>query len=274
MARSSFGLRQSSRHFWLAAARAGCPWWRCSAFRSCRSSCLRCLVPRSFCLSTSSAMSTASSPIESRFRRGISQFSFPRPPSGSWPAILWPTRSMTNAVRILIGGVGLSFLAMRLRSRLAGRPEPRSADVPRGVFWGSISGFTSFVSHAGGPAFQVYALPQQMPKLMFAGTSTILFASINLMKVPPYVALGLMDRGDAGVVAVLAPVAVFRCLARIQDHPDHSRTRVLSPRGDCALRDLGEPDPGRTDWGIGREDHRTRKAAWFGWTPEKDPRTT
>jgi hypothetical protein len=30
-----------------------------------------------------------------------------------------------------------------------------------------------------------------------------------LMKVPPYVALGLMDWGDAGVVAVLAPVAVF-----------------------------------------------------------------
>jgi uncharacterized membrane protein YfcA len=114
-----------------------------------------------------------------------------------------------DAVRILIGIVGLSFLAMRLRSRLAGRPQPRSADVPRGVFWGSVSGFTSFVSHAGGPAFQVYALPQQMPKLMFAGTSTILFATINLMKVPPYVALGLMDWGDAGVVAVLAPVAVF-----------------------------------------------------------------
>jgi uncharacterized membrane protein YfcA len=114
-----------------------------------------------------------------------------------------------DAVRILIGIVGLSFLAMRLRSRLAGRPQPRSADVPRGVFWGSVSGFTSFVSHAGGPAFQVYALPQQMPKLMFAGTSTILFAVINLMKVPPYVALGLMDWGDAGIVAVLAPVAVF-----------------------------------------------------------------
>jgi uncharacterized protein len=114
-----------------------------------------------------------------------------------------------DAVRVLIGVVGLSFLAMRLRSRLAGSPTPRSADIPRGVFWGSISGFTSFVSHAGGPAFQVYALPQQMPKLMFAGTSTILFAVINLMKVPPYIALGLLDWGDAGVVAILAPVAVF-----------------------------------------------------------------
>jgi uncharacterized membrane protein YfcA len=115
-----------------------------------------------------------------------------------------------DAVRILIGVVGLSFLAMRLVARIGGgSAKPQSADIPRGVFWGAISGFTSFVSHAGGPAFQVYALPQQMPKMMFAGTSTILFAVINLMKVPPYVALGLITWGDAGVVAALAPVAVF-----------------------------------------------------------------
>lgn len=114
-----------------------------------------------------------------------------------------------DAVRILIGIVGLSFLAMRLVSWIGGRATPRPADIPRGIFWGGVSGFTSFVSHAGGPAFQVYALPQQMPKMMFAGTSTILFAVINLMKVPPYIALGLIEWGDAGVVAALAPVAVF-----------------------------------------------------------------
>ena len=114
-----------------------------------------------------------------------------------------------NTVRIIIGVVGLTFLAMQLRSRLGGRPKPRSADIPRGVFWGSISGFTSFVSHAGGPAFQVYALPQQMPKMVFAGTSTILFAIINLMKVPPYLALGLIDWSDMRKVVFLTPVAVF-----------------------------------------------------------------
>ena len=81
--------------------------------------------------------------------------------------------------------------------------------MPRGLFWGSISGFTSFVSHAGGPAWQLYALPQQMPKMMFAGTSTILFAIINLMKVPPYMALGLIEWGDMRTVAMLAPVAIF-----------------------------------------------------------------
>ena len=114
-----------------------------------------------------------------------------------------------NVVRVIIGCVGLTFLAMRQRSRMIGKRDPKPADVPRGLIWGSVSGFTSFVSHAGGPAFQLYVLPQQLPKLMFAGTSTILFAIINVMKVPPYLALGLIEWGDLRTVAVLSPMAIF-----------------------------------------------------------------
>lgn len=114
-----------------------------------------------------------------------------------------------DVVRIIIGCVGLTFLAMRQWGRLGGRRDPRLADVPRGLFWGSVSGFTSFVSHAGGPAFQLYVVPQQLPKMMFAGTSTILFALINWMKVPPYLALGLIDWSDWRIVAILSPVAIF-----------------------------------------------------------------
>jgi uncharacterized membrane protein YfcA len=72
-----------------------------------------------------------------------------------------------------------------------------------------VSGFTSFVSYAGGPAFQLYVLPQQLPKLVFAGTSTILFAIINLMKVPPYFALGLIDWGDTRTMMILSSIAIF-----------------------------------------------------------------
>lgn len=114
-----------------------------------------------------------------------------------------------DVVRIVIGCVGLTFLALRQWSRWIGNADPRPADVPRGLLWGSLPGFTSFVAHAGGPTFQLYVLPQKLPKLMFAGTSTILFATINWMKVPPYIALGLMDWADWRIVAILSPVAIF-----------------------------------------------------------------
>lgn len=114
-----------------------------------------------------------------------------------------------DVVRVIIGCIGLTFLVMRQYSRWAGKDQARPADIPRGMIWGSLSGFTSFVSHAGGPAFQLYVLPQQLSKLSFAGTSTILFAVINWMKVPPYLSLGLIHWGDYRIVLTLAPVAIF-----------------------------------------------------------------
>ena len=122
---------------------------------------------------------------------------------------LMADRISDDAVRVIVGAVGLGFLAMRLLSRLRGALEARPADVPRGVIWGAVAGFTSFVSHAGGPAFQVYALPQNLSKMAFAGTSTVLFAVINWMKVPPYLALDLIGWGDLRIVAILTPVAVI-----------------------------------------------------------------
>lgn len=114
-----------------------------------------------------------------------------------------------NFIRIIIGCVGLAFLVMQQYSRLFGTNAAKPADLPRGLFWGAISGFTSFVSHAGGPAFQLYVLPQKLSKLKFAGTSTILFAAINLMKLPPYIEMGLIEFEAMTKVTILAPVAIL-----------------------------------------------------------------
>ncbi len=126
-------------------------------------------------------------------------------------SLAWLLAGQTNdmAVRFVTGLVGLFFVALRMHGRIKGKVKARPADIPRGLFWGSIAGFTSFVAHAGGPPFQVYTLPQQLPKMTFAGTATILFAIINLAKLPPYMALGLLDWGDMSVVAWLAPVSLL-----------------------------------------------------------------
>lgn len=112
-------------------------------------------------------------------------------------------------VRLVVGLIGLFFVSIRLLGRISGPQPARKAGVARGLLWGSIAGFTSFVAHAGGPPYQVYTLPQRLPKMTFAGTSTILFAVVNLSKLPPYLALGLLHKGDLTVAAWLAPVALF-----------------------------------------------------------------
>ncbi|MEO5620053.1 MAG: sulfite exporter TauE/SafE family protein [Cypionkella sp.] len=92
-------------------------------------------------------------------------------------------------VTVLIGVIGVVF-ALNILIRRQAVVEPRRAEVAPGIFWGTITGFTSFVSHSGGPPYQVYTLPLGMQKAVFAGTSTIAFAYVNAIKLIPYYLLG------------------------------------------------------------------------------------
>lgn len=125
-------------------------------------------------------------------------------------AIGWATASITdeNWVKLLVGVIGLAYCVDAVLKARAKLP-PKPADLPRGLFWGAITGFTSFVSHAGAPPYQMYVLPQRLDKMVYAGTSTIVFALVNLMKLPPYWLLGQVNTGSLKICAMLAPVALF-----------------------------------------------------------------
>ena len=95
-------------------------------------------------------------------------------------AVGWATASITPEwlVTMLVGVIGLVFALNLLRKR--GQLGPaKPAEVAPGLFWGTLTGFTSFVSHAGAPPYQVYVLPLQLPKLVYAGTNTVLVCADN-----------------------------------------------------------------------------------------------
>jgi len=122
----------------------------------------------------------------------------------------WATSSVVSeaAVTMLVGLIGLSFAAsMLLRRPVA--PVARQARVVPGLFWGAVAGFTSFVSHAGAPPYQVYVQPLGLSKARFAGTTTIVFAYVNAVKLIPYAALGQLNLANLRVAAVLVPAAVL-----------------------------------------------------------------
>ena len=128
---------------------------------------------------------------------------------------LLAARVSDDAVRLAIGVISIAFVAyMLIRDRL-GRAPVEKPGVPSGVLWGSLSGFTSFVSHSGAPPFQVYVMPQYLEPRVFAGTATIFFAAVNLIKVPPYFLLGQFSRDNLLVSAGLFPVAVLSTFAGV-----------------------------------------------------------
>lgn len=128
-------------------------------------------------------------------------------------AVGWTTAHLVsdNFVRVLIGLIGFVFsIVFLLRSRSDGPAQ--TAHLGRGIFWTSIAGFTSFVSHAGAPPWQVWVLPQKLPKMVFAGTSTMAFAIMNAMKIVPYYSLGQLQVDNLRVTLILfvpAVIAVF-----------------------------------------------------------------
>ncbi|CAN5458004.1 sulfite exporter TauE/SafE family protein [soil metagenome] len=111
-----------------------------------------------------------------------------------------------NAVRLTIGLIGVAFVANVWRKRA--EIEPTRMGPSAGVFWGALSGFTSFMTQAGGPPFQVYVLPQRLPKMVLVGTTTLFFAAVNSMKIIPYFMLGQFHAGNFATSLALLPLAI------------------------------------------------------------------
>ena len=134
---------------------------------------------------------------------------------GVFAGWLLAARVSEDAVRLAVGVTSIAFVVyMLVRDRL-GRAAVETPGVPGGLLWGSLAGFTSFISHAGAPPFQVYVMPQQLKPRVFAGTATMFFAAVNLIKLPPYVLLGQFSRENLTVSTFLIPVAVLSTFAGV-----------------------------------------------------------
>ena len=110
-----------------------------------------------------------------------------------------------KAVAGLLGALTLGFLAQRLF--LAPRADAPPAPAWVGSVSATVSGLTSFVAHAGGPPIIAYLLPMRMAPQVLSATMAVYFAVINLVKLVPYAALGLMDLRNLATSLLLLPLA-------------------------------------------------------------------
>jgi len=110
-------------------------------------------------------------------------------------------------VLLFVGVITLLFILdalLPLRKKLEGLPPSK----PWGAFWGGFAGFTSFISHTGGPPFQIYVLPQRLNPVIYSGTTAFFFAIVNSAKLIPYFFLGQLNVTNLTYGAFLAPVAI------------------------------------------------------------------
>ncbi len=120
-------------------------------------------------------------------------------------------------LRVVIGTVTVLFCARYFWNNFgpgAGKIIPPHGQRPLlASIWGTLSGYGSFVAHAGGAPFQIYALPLKLPPREYTGTSVRFFAILNAVKLIPYFALGQLDTKNLLTSATLLPFAPLATMA-------------------------------------------------------------
>ncbi|MDD9921569.1 MAG: sulfite exporter TauE/SafE family protein [Boseongicola sp.] len=133
-------------------------------------------------------------------------------------ALFWRI-SNPDILRVFLGVISLAFVAFQLARatqllRVSEKPFPPFV----GVLTGAIGGFTSFVSHAGGPPIAVYLLAKGLSKTTYQATTVITFAFINVVKAVPYAMLGIFSVELLKVGFYLIPAALFGAWLGVKAH--------------------------------------------------------
>ncbi|UXX84648.1 sulfite exporter TauE/SafE family protein [Roseovarius pelagicus] len=115
-----------------------------------------------------------------------------------------------DALRLLIGAICLLFVGWQLWGRLGTARRVRG-EIPAwgGAVAGLVAGFTSFVSHAGGPPAAIYLLSRGLTKTEYQATTVLLFWMVNIAKAVPYGFLGIFTTQTLLIDIVLAPFALL-----------------------------------------------------------------
>lgn len=121
-----------------------------------------------------------------------------------------------DVLRLLIGIVALVFVVWQLLPKRAVQEANFSPRV--GLLSGGVAGFTSFVSHAGGPPAAMYLLSQRLDKTTYHATMTLVFWLVNAVKVVPYAFLGIFTVEILWASFALFPFALIGVWLGVRAH--------------------------------------------------------
>ncbi len=110
-------------------------------------------------------------------------------------------------IRVIIGFIAISFTISHWRT--AKDRGSKGHSIFRGTVWGSITGFTSFVTLTGAPPYQMYLLPLKLDQRTYAGTFMIFFWVNNILKIIPFMMLGEMTRSTVTTSMILFPISLI-----------------------------------------------------------------
>ncbi|MEL6791992.1 MAG: sulfite exporter TauE/SafE family protein [Pseudomonadota bacterium] len=123
-----------------------------------------------------------------------------------------------DLLRIGLGVIAISFLIFQIARARGWTPPSGGRRGARAAIWGATCGFTSTISHAGGPPVTIYLLGEQVGKTVFQASTVLIFWSVNLMKLGPYAAVGVFSGESLLLSLAMAPAAILGVLIGVWAH--------------------------------------------------------
>ena len=104
-------------------------------------------------------------------------------------------RFSNRELNLAIGLLAVSFVVFAVVKERIFRAEGAfSPSHKTGVPFGIGAGITSTFAHGAGPLVSLFLIPQRMPKEIYVGTSVLVFTWINWIKMPFFIAQGIITR--------------------------------------------------------------------------------
>ncbi|WP_220799295.1 sulfite exporter TauE/SafE family protein [Roseobacter sp. OBYS 0001] len=124
-----------------------------------------------------------------------------------------------DVFRVLIGVISVGFVIWQIATANGFiKAATKMLSPAAGVFAGAVAGFTSFVSHAGGPPAAIYLLSKKLGKTEYQATTVLVFWAVNIAKFIPYAFLGMFTLQTATANLVLAPFAFLGAWLGVKAH--------------------------------------------------------
>ncbi len=114
-----------------------------------------------------------------------------------------------------------------LAQRRWGPPHVSQGRVARAAY-GTLAGFTTMAANAGGPVRSMYFLASRFSVSEFLGTTAWFFFTVNVIKAPFTIGMGLLRLEHLPIIGLLTPV-VLACAWAGRRLAAHIPLRVFEP---------------------------------------------
>ncbi|MGH1413769.1 MAG: sulfite exporter TauE/SafE family protein [Pelagimonas sp.] len=146
---------------------------------------------------------------------------------GTLLGALFFSRADADMIRMVIGLVCVLFVGWQAARKYGLVQLGQARFGPKvGLVSGVVMGFTSFVSHAGGPAAAVFLLGQGLSKNIYQATTVLVFWAVNFFKSGFYIGMGIFTRETLLLDIALIPFALLGTWIGIRAH-DYVSDRVF-----------------------------------------------